>query len=65
MLVLTRRTGDEIFIDCHGVRIVVKVTEVDRNKVRLGISAPREVTIMRAELLQQERHDLGGEGGGA
>ena len=47
MLVLTRRIGEEILI---GENIRVQVVEVQRGRVRLGISAPGDVHILRAEL---------------
>jgi carbon storage regulator len=47
MLVLTRKVGETIFIDdC----IKVTITSIDRNQVRLGISAPPEVRIDREEI---------------
>jgi carbon storage regulator len=47
MLVLTRRIGEEIMI---GQDIRVQVVEVQRGRVRLGISAPSEVHVLRSEL---------------
>lgn len=47
MLVLTRKTGESIVI-ANNVR--VKIVEVSPGAVRLGIEAPREVSIVRAEL---------------
>jgi carbon storage regulator len=50
MLVLTRKAGECIVIDgC----ITVTVTAVDGNKVRIGISAPPEVRVDRAEIHQR------------
>ena len=50
MLVLTRKIGEKIVIDGQ---IVVKVLEVKGNQVRLGLEAPLNVTIKRAELVGQ------------
>ena len=47
MLVLTRKIGERIVI---GNSIVVTVLETAKNKVRIGISAPDDVPIMREEL---------------
>lgn len=48
MLVLTRRTEESVVI---GDNIVVTVLGVEGEKVKLGIDAPRDVTILRRELL--------------
>ncbi len=50
MLILSRKPGDAIVID-GGIRIVV--VQCDRGGVRLGIEAPADVSILRAELLEQ------------
>ncbi len=47
MLVLSRKVDESIVI---GEDIVVTVVEVRGDKVRLGISAPREVTVHRREV---------------
>jgi carbon storage regulator len=47
MLVLTRRAGEEIVIDRH---IRIKVTRVKGDRVRLGIIAPVNVRVDRAEV---------------
>lgn len=48
MLVLTRRR-DEAVVFTGG--ITVRVLDSDTGKVRLGIEAPREVHVVREELL--------------
>jgi carbon storage regulator len=54
MLVLSRRTGESIIIDG---RIVVTVTEIRGDKVRIGVTAPADVRIDRREIheLRQKR----------
>jgi carbon storage regulator len=47
MLVLNRRTNESIIIG-HDIRIVV--VEIREDKVRLGVEAPREVTVHRKEV---------------
>jgi carbon storage regulator len=47
MLVLSRRTGEEIVIDGQ---IHVKVVEVRGDRVRLGICAPASVRVDRQEV---------------
>ena len=49
MLVLTRKIGERIVIDD---RITVTVLEVQGNRIRLGIEAPKEIPVMREELVR-------------
>ncbi len=48
MLVLSRKLGEKIII---GDNITVTVLETTGNRVRLGISAPNEVRVLRSELV--------------
>jgi carbon storage regulator len=47
MLVLTRKTNQSIMI---GDDIEVAVLAVSRDKIRLGITAPRDVPVFRKEV---------------
>jgi len=49
MLVITRKVNQSVIIDGN---IEVVVTEVTKDGVRLGIIAPREVTVHRRELFE-------------
>lgn len=51
MLVLTRRRDESIVIDG---RIVVRVLKVSGGQVRLGIEAPRDVSVVRTEVLERQ-----------
>jgi carbon storage regulator len=62
MLVLTRRTGQRLLI---GSKITIEVLEVSGNRVRLGIQAPEEVTVLRQELLRSDARCPGPEGEGS
>jgi carbon storage regulator len=57
MLVLTRRSEESIII---GGNIVVTILSVEGEKVKLGIEAPREISILRKELINviQEQNRL-------
>lgn len=49
MLVLSRRVGERLII---GDNIVITVIDVRSDGVRIGIDAPREVRVNRAEVLE-------------
>ncbi len=49
MLVLARKLDESIVI---GDNIIVKVISVDKGIVKLGIDAPKDVSIVRSELLE-------------
>ena len=49
MLVLSRRVGERLVI---GEDIVITVIDVRSDGVRLGIDAPRDVRVNRAEILE-------------
>jgi len=54
MLVLTRKTGEKIAI---GDDITISIVEIGRGKVRIGIDAPSQVSVLRHEVyerIQQE-----------
>lgn len=52
MLVLTRRPGESIVI---GDNITLTVVEVQGDRVKIGIAAPKDVTVLRGELLEELR----------
>jgi carbon storage regulator len=57
MLILTRKTNESIIIDNQ---IEVKIISVDDGKVKLGISAPKDVEIHRKEVyleIQEENKE--------
>jgi len=51
MLVVTRKEKESIIIG----NIEITVTELKGSQVRIGINAPKEVTVMRKELLELTR----------
>lgn len=54
MLVLMRKAGESIHI---GPNIVVTLIALERNRARIGISAPRDITVDREEIAQKKRRD--------
>ena len=54
MLVLSRKRGQSVII---GNEIVVKVVEVNRDIIKLGIEAPREISVHREEVYEMIRKE--------
>jgi carbon storage regulator len=55
MLILTRRQGETIRI---GADIEVTVCAVNGSQVRLGIKAPRNITVDREEIAERKAQGL-------
>ena len=58
MLVLTRKQSQQIVI---GPDIRITIIKLDANQVRLGIEAPRGMTILREELIARDDQKDGSE----
>lgn len=57
MLILTRRVGETLMI---GDSVTVTVLGVKGNQVRVGITAPKEVSVHREEIYQRiQRNEPG------
>ena len=52
MLILVRKVQQSIWIEGD---IYVKVLSVERDRVKLGITAPGDIKVMRQELFDDER----------
>jgi carbon storage regulator len=55
MLVLSRRIGEQIYIPDYGVAI--EVLDIQGSRIRVGITAPSDVPIMRKELRRRVAED--------
>lgn len=54
MLVLSRKSNEKIVIDDQ---IEITVVSIGNGKVQLGIEAPKEIEIMRKELLEDVKEE--------
>lgn len=50
MLILTRKTDEEIIIDSE---IKIKILSISENQIKIGISAPENIRIFRAEVYER------------
>ncbi len=57
MLVLTRKIDQGIVISGN---IIVRVLGVERDRVKLGISAPIDIPVLRQELIDRDNGELHG-----
>ena len=54
MLILQRKAGESLQV---GDDITISVVSIDSNRVRLAISAPNNVSILRSELIDTAKTD--------
>lgn len=52
MLVLTRKKGESILI---GDNVEITVAEVEEGRVKLGITAPKDIKVLRKEVIDETK----------
>ncbi len=50
MLILTRKLGESIII---GENVQLSVVEINKNNIKIGINAPKDITIYREEVFKK------------
>ena len=60
MLILTRRVGETLMI---GDDVTVTVLGVKGNQVRIGVNAPKHVSVHREEIYERIKKEQAGESG--
>lgn len=55
MLVLSRKKDESIEIDIGGRLVRITIVRIEDKKVRVGIDADKEVTVLRSELVSRNR----------
>ncbi|QEW07682.1 carbon storage regulator CsrA [Nitrincola iocasae] len=56
MLILTRRVGETLMV---GDDVTVTVLGVKGNQVRIGVNAPKDVSVHREEIYQRIQREKG------
>lgn len=54
MLIITRKKGESLMI---GDDIEITISKIEDGSVKIGISAPKNITILRKELYEQVKEE--------
>ena len=54
MLIITRKKGESLMI---GDDIEITISKIEDGSVKIGIQAPKEVSILRKELLEEKKNE--------
>ena len=54
MLILTRKVGEKLMV---GNDVIVTIVGVKANQVRIGVNAPKDLTVHRQEVYERLRRD--------
>ncbi len=55
MLILKRKVDEAIKINRN---ITIRILEINENQVKIGIDAPREIEILRSELIENVKENV-------
>ena len=54
MLIITRKKGESLMI---GDDIEITISKIEDGSVKIGINAPKQITILRKELYEEVKHE--------
>lgn len=60
MLVLARKKNEEIVLGTGANAIVIRVLDISPDRVKIGVTAPATVNVLRRELLTQSERKKNG-----
>jgi carbon storage regulator len=55
MLVIRRRAGESLFI---GEDVEIRILEIGTSQVKLGIEAPKDITVLRSEVRETQQANI-------
>jgi carbon storage regulator len=55
MLVIRRRAGESLFI---GEDVEIRILEMGPSQVKLGIEAPKDITVLRSEVRETQQANI-------
>jgi carbon storage regulator CsrA len=58
MLIITRKVGEKIHLDCEGEELIIQVISMGSNYVKVGLEATPKVVINRLERLGSDGKGL-------
>ena len=63
MLVIRRRQGESLVLDTPAGRVEIDIVELSAARVKVGITAPAEIRILRKEVVLAQQENLAAAGG--
>lgn len=61
LLILTRRQGESIIIGEEG-EIKITILGINRNQVKVGVDAPKQISVDREEVFLRKQKESGNDG---
>lgn len=53
MLIITRREGETVVVECEGKILQIKIAAVEGQTIKLGFEGPQSFKIYREEILKK------------